>query len=218
VIYGEALFANIVADELSLALLEPPFDWLAQLPSAYQQRWIEYTTLGEARKRAETAFIKPAYDKSFDAEVYTSGAALPADDAFPDALPVFVAEPVTWGVEFRCFVLQGGVTTLSAYVRNGELVQAEDDSWSATSEETEQALAFSNRLLNDQAVDYPPAFVMDIGKIEGRDWAVVEANPAWASGIYGCDPALVLPVLQRTCVKQEALKPDDRHWVNERLV
>lgn len=218
VIYGEALFANIVADELALALLEPPFDWLANLPAMYRQRKIEYMTLADGRKQRQSVFVKPAYDKSFNSEVYESGAALPAGNAFPDAMPVLIAEPVSWEVEFRFFILQGKVATFSPYLRNGELLQAEDGSWSASDDECSQALAFANRLLSDGTVDLPPAFVMDGGKIAGREWAVVEANPAWASGIYGCDPAQVLEVLKRTCIKREDLTPDDRRWINERLV
>ncbi|HNB74240.1 MAG TPA: hypothetical protein PLS70_24185 [Acidobacteriota bacterium] len=37
--------------------------------------------------------------------------------------------------------------------------------------------------------------VIDVGVISGKGWAVVEANAAFGSGIYGCDPAQVLPVL-----------------------
>jgi hypothetical protein len=32
----------------------------------------------------------------------------------------------------------------------------------------------------------------------GQQWAVIEANPAWASGIYDCDPVQVLHVLEQT--------------------
>jgi hypothetical protein len=171
-------------------------------------------TLSEARQQVGRAFVKPAYDKSFDARVYEVGAELPTGEAFPDAMPVLVAEPVSWLVEFRCFIIDRSVATFSLYLRNGQL----DESWAASSDETDQATAFLDRLLNDSAVDLAPAFVMDIGKIEGRDWAVVEANPAWASGIYGCDPARVLPVIQHACVKQEDLAEKDHRWVNERLV
>jgi hypothetical protein len=133
-------------------------------------------------------------------------------------MPVLIAEPVAWEIEFRCFILQRELMAFSIYSRDGELAQSEDDSWSASQAENDEALTFANTLLNDETLDLPPAFVLDIGKIVGRGWAVVEANPAWASGIYGCDPARVLPVLQRTCVKQEELTPDDRRWIEQRLV
>jgi hypothetical protein len=60
VIYAEALFAEVVAAQLSLALLEPPFDWLTRLPRQYTRRLIEYTTLSRAVAHEAPAFIKPA--------------------------------------------------------------------------------------------------------------------------------------------------------------
>src|SRR5882724_6076827 len=79
-IYGEALFVNIVADQLALAMLEPPFDFLIRLPKHYVSRDLQFSTLGDARKMSVPAFIKPAYDKSFDAEVYATGNDLPAEE------------------------------------------------------------------------------------------------------------------------------------------
>jgi len=35
--------------------------------------------------------------------------------------------------------------------------------------------------------------------IRNHGWAVIECNAAFASGIYGCDPVAVLPVLRRAC-------------------
>lgn len=39
----------------------------------------------------------------------------------------------------------------------------------------------------------PPPVTLDIGHIEGKDWALVEAKPVWSTGLYGCDPAKMLP-------------------------
>ena len=54
-----------------------------------------------------------------------------------------------------------------------------------------------------------PAFVVDVGLVEGRGWAVVEFNPAWCSGLLGADPAAVLGVLERACREVEALDATD---------
>jgi ATP-grasp domain-containing protein len=217
-IYGEALFTNIVANELGIALLEPTFDWVTRLPEVYRQREIKFTTLKEARTITKPTFIKPAYDKSFDAQVYEPGFNQPVFAHLPDDLPVLVAEPVSWEAEFRCFVLEREVQTISIYSRRGELAEGEDDTWSASEAEIEGVIRFSARLLQDAVVDMPPAFVMDIGQITNRGWAVVEANPAWASGIYGCDPAKILAVLKCACLKREVLSASDSRWVLERLV
>ncbi|HLJ79961.1 MAG TPA: hypothetical protein VKT52_00660 [Ktedonobacterales bacterium] len=48
------------------------------------------------------------------------------------------------------------------------------------------------------------------------DAAPIEANAAWGSGIYGCDPARILPVLKRAVVRREMLMPNDTCWVTSR--
>src|SRR5262245_38856761 len=53
----------------------------------------------------------------------------------------------------------------------------------------ERTVAMCGRLLAERTVALPPAFVVDVGLIEGRGWAVVEFNPAWCSGLLGaCNP------------------------------
>ena len=45
----------------------------------------------------------------------------------------------------------------------------------------------------------PEAVVIDVGYIANSGWAVIESNAAFASGIYGCEAAKVLPLLLHTC-------------------
>jgi hypothetical protein len=200
VLYGEPLFAAVVAEELGVALLEPPADWLARLAERYRRRAVRHTTLAEARRLTEPAFVKPAEEKCFPARVYRHGGELPAEEVLPGLTPVLIAEPVFWEAEFRCFVLQGEVQTLSIYLRNGELARAEDGSWPSTEGEIGVAREFAAAVLHDRDLSLPPAVVLDVGRIQGRGWAVVEANAAWGSGLYGCEPGTVLRVVQRACV------------------
>jgi hypothetical protein len=203
-----------VAERLSLALMEPPLDWLTTVPSPFLRRSVRFTTLREAREETGPAFIKPADDKCFPAQVYASGAALPTPEGVPETTPVLIAQPVVWEAEFRCFVREGAVTTLSPYWRTTGLAQAEDGSWPAAPEETEEASAFAAAVL--ERVPMPPGVVLDIGRIAGQGWAVVEANPAWASGLYGCDPAAVLPVLRRAATPRNPLLQQDLRWTVDR--
>ncbi len=216
IFYGEPLFADVVTPALGLALLEPAFDWPATLTRTYRQRDIQVMTLDEVKRYPGPAFIKPAEDKSFPAGVYADGTSLPAGvHALPDVTPVLLAEPVQWEVEFRCFVLDRTVTTLSPYLREGTLAQADDGSWPVSRSEREEALAYVATLLADGNVHLPAAVVVDVGRIAGRGWAVVEANAAWGSGIYGCDPAQVLPVLARASTQHDAISREDRDWIRK---
>ncbi len=191
VLYLEALFGPTLAEQFGLRPLEPALDWLPRLPDEYRRRRVRLTTLGEARSLTETAFIKPPNDKSFPAGVY-AGAELP--QGYDDGSAVLVAEVVAWEKEFRCFVLDRRVRTLSVYLRAGRL-QRESD-FAQSDSEASEARSFAEAVLADARVELPRAAVLDVGVIAGRGWAVVEQNSAWGSGIYGCDPEQVLEVLR----------------------
>ena len=55
--------------------------------------------------------------------------------------------------------------------------------------------------------------MIDVGRIEGRGWAVIEANPAYGSGIYGCDPQKVLEVVNRATIKASDIQDCDKPWI-----
>lgn len=215
--YGEPLFAAVIAESLGLALIEPGFSWLAKLPRELRKRNIEFTSLAQARIWKQRAFIKPADDKCFPARVYESGNELPPEEALGNSVPVLISEPVIWESEFRAFVLERAVTTISIYSRWGETAQASDGAWPATTAEMDAVRNFCESVVGPRvSVDFPPAAVLDVGLIEGRGWAVVEANACWGAGIYGCDPRQVLDTLFRACQHRSTLSDADRRWIIER--
>lgn len=212
VLYGEPLFASVVIEALGIATLEPSWDWLPNLPPDYLQRDIVMSTLGEARCLGIRSFIKPVEDKCFAAKVYENGHELPTDSQLPETTPVLVAEPVNWQIEFRTFVLNRKVMTLSPYLRRGQLAEDREGDWPASDKEINEAKIFAERFLSDSAVAVPPAFVLDVGIIEGRGWAVIEGNAAWGAGIYGCEPDEVLTVLEHAAVNKDKLSVEDKQW------
>jgi hypothetical protein len=68
-------------------------------------------------------------------------------------------------------------------------------------------------VLADERVRLPPAIVLDVARVRGGGWVVIEVNPCWASGVYGCDPEAVLEVIRRACVPRARLTDDDRRWL-----
>lgn len=198
-VYGEPLFAHHVAQTLGLKLQEPSLDWLPKLAPIWRGREVRLTTLAEARHTLTSAFIKPADEKCFDAKVYSSGAELPGPGPLPESLAVLVQEIVEWKIEFRCFILNREVVTLSPYWRYGRLAKSDDGTWPATDEELVAAREFCERVLADASVAIPAAVVMDVGIMANGDWAVIESNAAFSSGMYGCDAEKVLPLLLHAC-------------------
>jgi hypothetical protein len=154
---------------------------------------VRFCRLGEARALAGPLFLKPVDEKVFKAAVYNRGAEADPTRALADDEPVLVSEPVRWGLEVRAFVCERG-------------------DWPLSDNEEAAARALLEELLADPAVALPPALVIDVGEILGQGWAVVEANPAWGSGLCGCDPEEVLGVLRRASVPAAALTADDRPW------
>ncbi|MGK7928824.1 MAG: ATP-grasp domain-containing protein [Spirulina sp.] len=191
VLYLEALMAKSIAGQFNIKLHEVSPHWLPQLPEEYRQRWVNLTTLAEARTLTEPTFIKPPNDKSFPARVYSS-TEFPAD--FPEETPVLVAEIVHWETEFRCFILERELKTFSVYLRDGKLQR--DTGFQHGDREEIELKQFVTKLLSDSRVDLPRSACLDVGIIRDRGWAVVEQNAVWGAGIYGCDPVEVLQVLK----------------------
>jgi hypothetical protein len=172
ILYVEALFAPTVAQTLGLQLLDLAEDWLVRLPEEYRKRMVSLMTMGEARNLTVPSFVKPPNDKLFTARVHATGDSLPKD--YDDNMVVLVADPVDWEAEFRCFVLDRMVRTLSPYLRSGQLAKL--DGYSTTTMELDEARSFAEQVLSDSRVEVPRAVVLDAGKIVGQGWAVVEAK------------------------------------------
>lgn len=199
VLYGDPLFCDIVAVQLGVRLLEPPHDFLQRLDKRFLKREITLTTLARARKElTKPTFVKSATDKSITTRVYSSGADLPDRNVAPDHLPVLLSEPVRWLQEWRLFVRWDHILAYSLYFREGVLDIAR------TWEEQADMLQYAVPLVEEIAELLPDGVVLDIGIIDGSGWAVVEANPVWGGGIYGCEPQYVLHALKVGTVSSES--------------
>ncbi len=186
--------APIIAAKFGRVAVEPPDDWLPNLPQEYRKRSVRLFTLSEAKNIKHEMFMKPPNDKSFKASVML-GAQLPAE--FDASMPVLVSDVVAWESEFRCFVLRRKVVTVSLYARFGVLQREHD--FAASEAEMQAAESFAQLVANDSRVALAESAVIDVGLIANAGWAVIEQNAAWGAGIYGCDPEQVLSVLQHAC-------------------
>ncbi|GAA1395600.1 ATP-grasp domain-containing protein [Catellatospora coxensis] len=213
-LYAGPLFADAVGAELGAGLLEPDQDWLARLPREATRRDIVFTTLAQARLLDRPAFVKPPDDKSFPARVYPSGADLPGTDVLEDGTAVLISDVVAFEVEFRLFVAAGRVLAASRYAVGGEL----DLATSAEDARCAEASAFAAGLFAAGMPELPSAVVIDVGLLAdpatGRpEWAVIEANAAWASGHYAADPDGALDVVLAASRPVADIAPADRHFL-----
>jgi hypothetical protein len=217
-LYAETDMALRVARLHGLSLIEPTLDLLARLPRNYLLRQVDFMTLSEAQTLTAPKFVKPAdcTAKVFDAAVYEAGRYIFCDDDLSPQTPVLASEPVAWEIEFRVVVMERRIVAFSPYIRGGWLARNAQGQWPFSQAEAEEMLAFAGELLANENVDLPPAFVLDVGFIDSRGWAVVEMNPVWCSGLLGCDLSVILPVLRRACLPTDQLSCADRAWVIER--
>lgn len=212
VLYGDWRLLCATANLLNLAILAPTANWLLELPDEYRRRQLGLLSWGEALELDRPFFIKPIDWKWGRAKVYARGSELPDPDSIPLDMAMLVAEPVEFELEFRCFILDREVATYSPYFQNGRSTYNRGR-WMAPVSAFDEVLAFTKTFLQDEAVAVPPAFVLDVGRIRDRGWAIVEAQPCWFSSIYGCDPKASLRVLQRACRHRTLLSTDDHPWI-----
>jgi hypothetical protein len=218
VFYGGTDKAQAIAKQFHLALLEPPFDLLAKLPLEFRCRAVEYGRFDDLRRLKAPTFVKPAdaLNKTFDAGIYASIRDIRAPKGVDDRTPVLLAEPVEWSAEYRCFIREGEVAAWSPYISFGRPVWKPFGQGTLSAQAPANLLSFCKRLFSRSGVSFPPAFVMDIGVIDDRGWAVVEFNPVWCSSVLGADPRKVLAVLERACHDDRRLSAADRHCVVQR--
>jgi hypothetical protein len=198
-----------VASQLNRSLVGCPPDWTISLPRRFLSRDIRQTTLADALNIAEPQFVKHSVSKAFPAAVYNSETLRLATENVAAQSIVHVGEPVTFEIEYRCFISNRRIATACAYLRFGEAISDHSPMSVSTQAELEAALAFANSVLASDAVRFPPAFVLDVGRIAERGWAVVEFNECWASGIYACDPEMVLETLLCACLPTPSI---DTEW------
>lgn len=197
-LYGGSMWGKHVAAQLGMELLSPPVDWITALPESLVKRWSEVAVLGDVRSGTYgwPVFVKTLHNKQMEPKVCQSADDLPDLDG---ELQVIVQGPVSWRVEYRCFVDRSGVRAMAQYSRCGEL---------DVSSVVDQAevLKFMDGLISgghapraNATTDVVMPCVIDVGLIDGLGMAVVEANPAWCSGLYACDVSQALEVVAGAC-------------------
>lgn len=192
--YGSQLFCETIAQQMDWTLHQNSFDWLARLPKEYTKRQVDFMTLGEAKQLKDTKFIKPADDKVFPAKIYSPGELNPPEVVSLDT-PTLVSEVVHFDLEYRMCATPSRVYTWSNYIFHENV--ADPRYWSVIDANERMPDEFVQDLLYDlldtDIVTVPS--VIDVGRIPGKGLAVVETNPIWASGVYGCDPMRMLKVM-----------------------
>lgn len=158
--------------------VEPLSPWaITNLPFNVLGRSIQcgkYKDLEQPFKKE--LFVKCVNHKWFPAKVYSIGESI-LSSSQPDDL-IYVQDVVHFQHEIRCFTVNGKVLTASWYRKDGVF----------SPEHLEDVPQSVTELVEVCSHKYPRGVVLDFGLIDGR-WYLIEANEAWASGLYDCDPS-----------------------------
>ncbi|MEM7032337.1 MAG: ATP-grasp domain-containing protein [Chloroflexota bacterium] len=170
-----------MTQQLALTLLSPPDDLLLQVSQKWVKRHLYLASLEQAAKLTYPLFVKSLVPKQFQAQVYFDEAELLAEcKGLEPNTQLLVSEVVNFTAEARAFVLENSVKTCAIYEGVGDVNEA-----------AQFVLAFA------QENPLPKTCVIDVGCLENRNWALVEANATWGAGLNGCDPLAVA-----TCTSQ----------------
>lgn len=171
--YGPDTFALVLAEKLELDLSEPDPYAVVKCPPQLLGRAVSVARLGNAEQLAYPCFLKSIIPKQFRAGVYENHEALAAETQGIEAdAEVLRSEVVNILAEARSFVLNGVIKSCALYEGAGDLNHA-----AKTSEQVAQAL------------ELPPASVIDVGLLDNGAWVL---NAPWGAGLNGCDPHDVL--------------------------
>lgn len=148
----------------------------------YARRKIWCSTAGQVLNMVGIRFIKSVDTKVFTGFVLDSDAgALGLNNhdqiqfnalcALASDASVWVSEPVQWISEFRYYVMNSEILGYARYDQEEAEVVPEPN------------LAVVKQCITDLAIVHP--YALDMGVLSTGETAIVEANDAWAIGLYG---------------------------------
>ncbi|MFI9487396.1 ATP-grasp domain-containing protein [Promicromonospora sp. NPDC052451] len=196
-------FADAIAPASGIACLEAPPTCLADLPYDVVGRTITAMPIRDAWALRYPAFVKAPNDKTLRAMAYTDGTRLPGVDAVDPETLVLVAEIVSFTAEFRLHVLDGMMHASSQYAVHGCLHLGPLPA---------ELIPAAAALIGEVVETLPSAIVVDVGMLDDR-LVVIEANAAWALGIYLSDVDAALDVILRAAAPVGDLSPHDKAFV-----
>jgi hypothetical protein len=206
---------RLAASGAGVPLLSAGARWLADIDCRFTGRPVFAAHLSAAVAAGAHGWCKPAEAKidrfpaawrtAAEFRVDAAAAGLPAD-CWVQWCPV----RLDLAAEYRCWVLDGRVTTAGLYLADG--VPYDGGAVDADREGLSKATAFATEVVTALAEDQPPAYTLDVGRLPARRLpgsagpefsaerhVVVEANAAWSSGWYGCDLTAVRETIDRSC-------------------
>lgn len=181
-IYGNDTFSLVLAQILELELLEPKYEYIAELDDKWIKRKIEIDTLTKVKGINFPIFIKPVKPKLFQSKVYQS-----YDEFLDNAQninsnePLIISEIISIQSEIRAFVYRDEVLDMAIYEGNAKL---------------DQGKQFLKAFIQIHSENLPLSYVVDIGFNQNEGWFIIEFNASWGAGLNFCDPSKIINAIR----------------------
>ena len=192
--YGNTLHAEIIGNKIPLICL--PLDLTVLATTKLTKRRIALIRAEELGVLRESTFIKPAQQKWFSARVYQPGET-PVRKLGSSVLPsdlIYISDPIDMINEVRCFCLDGKILTASYY-------RISHDYCPVGIDDVDRPKVL-DEMVAELAPLYPPGVVLDFAYTDRHEFSFLEANEAFASGLYGCAPERCLEAIDASQVNK----------------
>jgi hypothetical protein len=177
--YGSVFFCETISTSQDMQLVSPNDDVLCEIPHRWLHRWIKTSQISRLDPLEFPTFAKPAKQHLFRAGVFYSKSELEVECCgLQTSIDLLISEPVIFEVEARAWILHEDICDISFYCSHHNM---------------RACSSFVRSFIKE--VHLADAYVLDVGYIRGRGWAVIEANPAWASALRGCSADKIAPCL-----------------------
>ena len=181
-IYGNDTFSLVLAQVLSVNLIMPKDELIAELKPDWLKRNIEIIELKNVRQLDFPVFIKPVKPKIFKSSIYDSLDQFKENiEGIEDNELVIVSDVINVEKEVRSFILDNVIQDLAYYEGQGDIQEPKD---------------FIEEFLKDSTIKFPRTYVLDIGFNEELGWFIIEFNSSWGAGLNYCDPKKVLDCIK----------------------
>ena len=179
--YGDTLTAERYGDKLPIEFSHVPPTFLSSIQPWITGRCIRLVTWRDLIQPLEkTCFIKCVGNKWFPAKVYNEGETIISSSLPTDM--IYVQSVIHFTHEIRCFVLGKKILTASWYRRDDDICLIRETLKLVL--DPIQTMLYHLELPSD-------GIVLDFGV----ELHLIEANEAWASGLYDCHPTQAFDVI-----------------------
>lgn len=176
--------------------------WLSQLPFELLGRVIQTMPISSLESLTGTFWMKLAEAKSDQFIAGIHNVEKIKELNLPKGTQLQICDRVLdLDNEHRFYVVGGEIATGSTYLLNGK-------TWNdhPVVGDYSGAVKFAEYCVKELGNHQPHSYTLDVAYDKGNErWILLEGNPAWSSGFYGCDLTAVTEAIH------ESMKPSE-HW------